>query len=251
MQEQKRVTGIKKFLCWVPSFNKSVELYLELALYYLLSSWWAAEQSSGYLHVFRSGLCSLCWYHDDTACGTWNSSFKYSLHMVSMSFGLCRHTARYNYEFSKSKAKHYVRAAFLSLPQSLLQLNLKPVGFNLFVFKTHLQGRQAALSVSCQWDVRTHSKAARITWDFTIPPGWGQPWRVPGELMGCVAPHPSAQGWVSALHHFRVAQAILTCTQSGQRARAFCALQPGLGGDHCGVALCWNTRYMGVHSRSL
>lgn len=35
--------------------------------------------------------------------------------MVSVSFGLCRHTARYNYGFSKSKAKHYVRAAFLSL----------------------------------------------------------------------------------------------------------------------------------------
>lgn len=167
-----------------------------------------------------------------------------------MSFGLCRHTARYNYGFSKSKAKHYVGAAFLSLPQSLLQLNRGPVDFNLFVFKTYLQGRQASLSGSCQWDVRTHSKAARITWDFTTPPVWGQP-SVSGELMGCVAPHPSAQGWVSALHHFRVAQDILTCTQSGQGARAFCALQPGLGGDTVGEALSWNARYVGAHSSSL
>lgn len=70
--------------------------------------------------------------------------------MVSMSSGLCRRTARYNHGFSKSKAKHYVRAAFLSLPQSLLQLYLGPVDFNLLVFKTHLQGRQAALPVSCR-----------------------------------------------------------------------------------------------------
>lgn len=174
MQEQ-RVTGSMKFLCWLHCLNKHVELYPELALYYLMSSWWAAEHSSGYLHIFRSGLCSLCWYHDETACGTWNSSFKYSLYMVSVSFALCRHTARYNYGFSKSKARHYIRAAFLSLPQSLLQLNPGPVDFNLFVFKTYPQGRQAALSVSCQWDARTHSKAARITWDFNTPPVWGQP----------------------------------------------------------------------------
>ena len=76
--------------------------------------------------------------------------------MVSVSFGLCRHTARYNYGLSKSKAKNYVRGAFLSLPQSLLQLDLGPVDFNLFVFKTCPQGREAALLVSCRVSSEKH-----------------------------------------------------------------------------------------------
>lgn len=62
----------------------------------------------------------------------------------------CRQTARYNYGVFKSEAKHSVKGAFLSLAQSLLQLSLGPVDFNPLVFKTCLQGREAALSMSCR-----------------------------------------------------------------------------------------------------
>lgn len=151
--------------------------------------------------------------------------------MVPVSSGLCTHTARYNYGFSKSKAKHYVRAAFLSLAQSLLQLYLGPVDFNLFVFKTHLQGRQAALSVSYRVRSENTLKTSKNPLGLYYSTCVRAAISATEELMGCVAPRSSAQRWVSALHHLRVAQAILTCTQSGQGARAFCALQPGLGGS--------------------
>lgn len=55
---------------------------------------------------------ALCWYHDDAACGTWNSWFKCSPYVVSVSSGLCRHTARYNYGLSKCQAKWCLRGVF-------------------------------------------------------------------------------------------------------------------------------------------
>lgn len=153
--------------------------------------------------------------------------------MVSVSFGLCRHTARYNYGFSKSKAKYYVRAAFLSLSQSLLQLYLRPVDFNLFIFKTYLQGRQAALPVSYRVRSENTLKSSKKHLGLYYSTCVRAAISATAELMGSVAPHSSAQHWVSALHCLRVAEATLSCTKSGQGARGFCALQPGLGGDCC------------------
>lgn len=178
MQEQKRVTGSKKFLHWIHCWNKHVELYLEVALYYLLSSWWATEHSSGYLHIFWVSKV------DSSACvGTMvtlpvvpgiahlNTACRWSLWVL-----VCADIQQDTIiDFLSPKLSIMLAFSFFhSLPQSLLQLYLRPVGFNLFILKTSLQGRQAALC-PVYWDVRTHSKAARITWDFTTPLVWGQP----------------------------------------------------------------------------
>lgn len=217
MQEQERAKGSKKFLHWIHCLNKHMELYLEVALYYLLSSWWATEHSNDYLHIFWVSEV------DSAACvGTMttlpvvpgiahlNTACRWSLWAL-----VCADIQQdIIIDFPSPKLNIMLGLSFFhSLPQSLLLLYLRPVYFNVFILKTYLQGRQAALSVSCLMRSENTLKSSKDHLGFYYSTCVRAATSATGELMGCVAPHSSAQCWVSALHCLRVAQAILTCTE--------------------------------------
>lgn len=154
--------------------------------------------------------------------------------MVSVSFGLCRHTARYNYRFSKSKAKHYVRVVFLSLTSTvpfalisqacLLQCVYSqniPAGQASSPFCVlsneiweHTQKQQGSLGILllhlCEGSHQCHRRADGLCGSSFL-----------STMLGICTSLLEGGSSYSDLH---------------RRARAFCALQPGLGGDCCGVS---------------
>lgn len=78
----------------------------------LLINWLSSSpgelQSSVDTCLFSVSQVGSAWYHDNTACGTWNSEFKYSLYMVTVSSVPCSADMQQDTitDVFTSKAKH-------------------------------------------------------------------------------------------------------------------------------------------------
>lgn len=153
-------------------------MYLELALDYLLSSWWATEHSSGYLRVF--------WVSEvgSAACGGTMATLPVVPGIAHLNIAciwspwalVCADVQQdIIMDFPSPKLNimlglpfFHFHSPFCSYIWGLL------TSICLFSKHTCRAGKQPCLC-PVEWDPRTHSKAARITWDFTAPPVWGQP----------------------------------------------------------------------------
>lgn len=166
--------------------------------------------------------------HDDTACGTWNSSLNIT-YMWSQWALVCA-------DIQQGRIMDYTSAKLNTmLGVSLFHLHSRFYSYiwglvtSICLLKKHIcrAGKQPC-PCPVEWDPRstqTHLflQAARITWNFTSPTCLRASISGTAELMGCVAFHPSAQclnhqwGWPK-----------LFWLATGQGTEVFSALQPGL-----------------------